>query len=53
MARFEEFIQKDTERQAQEAEIARESARQALVTVVIGTRQLKANLQEVPFRTPI
>ena len=50
MARFEEFIQKDTERQAQEAEIARESARQALVAVVIGTRQLKANLQEVALQ---
>jgi energy-coupling factor transporter ATP-binding protein EcfA2 len=50
MARFEGFIQKDTERQAQEAEIARESARQALVAVVIGTRQLKANLQEVALQ---
>ena len=50
MARFEEFIQKDTERQAQEAEIARECARQALVAVVIGTRQLKANLQEVALQ---
>ena len=50
MARFEEFIQKDTERQAQEAEIVRELARQALVAVVIGTRQLKANLQEVALQ---
>ena len=50
MARFEEFIQKDTERQAQEAEIARESARHALVAVVIGTCQLKANLQEVALQ---
>lgn len=47
MARFEEFIQKDTERQAQEAEKASKSARHELAAVVIGTRLLKGNLQEV------
>ena len=47
MARFEEFIQKDTERQAQEAERISKSARQQLTDVVIDTRSVKANLQEV------
>lgn len=47
MARFEEFIQKDTERLAQEAEKSSKAARQQLSSVAIGTRALKANLQEV------
>jgi energy-coupling factor transporter ATP-binding protein EcfA2 len=47
MARFEEFIQKDTDRQAQEAEKASRAARHALVTFHISTRSLKASLQEV------
>jgi len=47
MTRFEEFIQKDTERQAQQAENASKSARQELTAVTIGTRSLKESLQEV------
>lgn len=47
MARFEEFIQKDTELQAQLAEQAATKARESVRSVVIGTRTLKANLEEV------
>jgi energy-coupling factor transporter ATP-binding protein EcfA2 len=47
MARFEEFIQKDTEHQAQKAEEAIKTARQEISSLIIGTRPLKANLQEV------
>jgi energy-coupling factor transporter ATP-binding protein EcfA2 len=47
MARFEEFIQKETERQAQEAEKASKLSRQKLAAVLIDTRSVKANLQEV------
>lgn len=47
MGRFEEFIQKDTERQAQEAEKLSRSACQELSGVVIGTRSVRANIQEV------
>lgn len=50
MARFEEFIQKDTERQAQEAEKTSGAARQELGSVSIGSRPLKANLQEVAIQ---
>lgn len=50
LARFEEFIQKDTERLAQEAEKSSRAARQQLASVVIGTHALKANLQEVAIR---
>jgi len=52
MARFEEFIRKDTERQAQAAEQAIKKARQELSAVVISTRALKANLQEVVIQNP-
>ena len=50
MARFEEFIQKDTEMQAQQAEKASESSRQELSAVTIGTQPLRANLQEVAIQ---
>ncbi|MGO9893223.1 MAG: AAA family ATPase [Bryobacteraceae bacterium] len=50
MSRFEEFIQKDTERQAQEAEKTSKSARHELAAVVIATRFLKSNLQEVALQ---
>jgi hypothetical protein len=52
MARFEEFIQKDTERQAQEAEKASRAARQDVSSTNIGTRPLKANLQEAALQNP-
>lgn len=47
LSRFEEFIQQDTERQAQEAEKYSKSARENLSAVVISTRGVKANIQEV------
>jgi energy-coupling factor transporter ATP-binding protein EcfA2 len=47
MTRFEEFIQKDTERHAREAERASETARQELHSLGLSTRPVKANLQEV------
>jgi hypothetical protein len=52
MARFEEFIQKDTDQQAQEAEKISRAARQGLSSINIGTRALKANLQEVAIENP-
>jgi len=52
MARFEEFIQKDTERQAQDAEKVGRSARQQLAALVISTRTLKPGLQEVALHDP-
>jgi AAA domain-containing protein len=52
MARFEEFIQKDTERQAQEAEKISRAARQGLSSTNIGARSIKANLQEVAIENP-
>jgi ABC-type multidrug transport system ATPase subunit len=47
MARFEEFIQKDTERLAREAEKAASTLRQSVATGVIGTRALKSGLDEL------
>ena len=52
MARFEEFIQKDTERQAQAAEEAVQEAVDQLSSVSISTRSLKAQLQEVAIQDP-
>ena len=52
MARFEEFIQKDTERQAQEAEKISRAARQGLSSTNIGTRPVKLNLREVAIENP-
>lgn len=50
MTRFEEFIQKDTEREAQRAEQLAKTVRQELRSVSIATRPLKANLQEVAIQ---
>jgi len=47
MKRFEDFIQKDTEQQAQEAKQVAIKARQSLSNVVIGTQALKINLNEI------
>ena len=47
LTRFEEFIQKDTERQAQDAEKLSKAVRQQLEGVVISTCAEKAHLQEV------
>ncbi len=47
MARFEDFIQKDTEQLACEAEKAAQTARQTIVTGAIGTRAVKASLDEL------
>ena len=52
MARFEEFIQKDTERQAQEAEKISRAARQGLSSINIGTWPVKVNLREVAIENP-
>jgi len=52
MARFEEFIQEDTERQAQEAESDAAVACRDLQSLKIETRSLKGNLQEVLIQTP-
>ena len=53
MARFEEFIQKDTERRAQAAEETAQKAVDRLASVSICTRSLKANLQEVAIHDPV
>lgn len=47
MIRFEEFIQKDTERQAQEAEKTYKLIYQNLLLIGISTRSIKTNLQEI------
>lgn len=47
MARFEDFIQKDTEQLAREAEEAAQTARQAIASGTIGTRAVKASLDEL------
>jgi energy-coupling factor transporter ATP-binding protein EcfA2 len=52
MTRFEEFIKKDTERQAQDAEKAGKTAWQELGAAGFSTRPLKANLQEVAIQNP-
>ena len=52
MARFEEFIQKDTERQAQQADKAARAARQELISVSIRMLHLKANLEEIAIQNP-
>ena len=50
MGRFEEFIQKDTERQAQAAEEAVQQAVGQVAAVSISTRSLRENLQEVAIQ---
>jgi energy-coupling factor transporter ATP-binding protein EcfA2 len=52
MARFEDFIQEDTERLAQQAEQSANDARQGLVSLSIGTRSLKPHLQEIAIHNP-
>lgn len=52
MTRFEEFIQKDTDRQAQEAEAISAAACKQLQSAKIETRSLKGNLQEVAIQNP-
>ncbi|MBG7536730.1 AAA family ATPase, partial [Pseudomonas aeruginosa] len=47
MARFEDFIQKDTEQLAREAEKAAQTARQTIAVGAIGTRAVKASLDEL------
>jgi energy-coupling factor transporter ATP-binding protein EcfA2 len=47
MARFENFIQKDTEQVAREAEKVAQIARQTIASASIGTRAVKAGLDEL------
>lgn len=50
MVRFEEFIQKDTEQQALEAEQVATRTQRELAAVNIGARLLEANLREVALQ---
>lgn len=52
MARFEDFIKKDTERLATEAERAAQTARQSLAGGSIGTRAVRASLDELGIQNP-
>jgi energy-coupling factor transporter ATP-binding protein EcfA2 len=52
MVRFEEFIQKDTEKLAHEAEDVFNAAIQQLSSVVIRTKELRVNLQEAALHNP-
>lgn len=52
MARFEDFIRKDTERLAAEAERAALTTRQAVAAGTIGTRALRASLDELGIQDP-
>lgn len=52
MTRFEDFIMKDTERLAGEAERAALTARQAVAAGTIGTRAVKASLDELGIQNP-
>ncbi len=52
MTRFEDFIKKDTERLAGEAERAALTARQAVAAGTIGTRALRASLDELGIQNP-
>ena len=47
MARFEDFIQKDTEQLAREAEKAAQAARQTIAAGAISTRAVKASLDDL------
>lgn len=53
MARFEDFIQNDTEKLAQEAEKAAQIARQTIAAGVIGTRAMKASLDELGLQNEV
>jgi len=50
MARFEEFIQKDTERQAQEAQRTSKTAVQELDSLSLSTRHVRAIFQELALQ---
>lgn len=52
MSRFEDFIRKDTERLAGEAERAALTARQAVAAGTIGTRAVRASLDELGIQNP-
>lgn len=52
MLRFEEFIQKDTERQAQLAEGKTRTERQQLASLSMGLRPLRAQLEEAALQNP-
>ncbi|MBN0825704.1 DNA repair protein, partial [Pseudomonas aeruginosa] len=47
MVRFEDFIQKDTEQLAREAEKAAQAARQTIAAGAISTRAVKASLDDL------
>ncbi len=53
MARFEDFIQKDTEQLAREAEKAAQTARQTIAAGAIGTRAVKASLDELRLQNEV
>src|SRR3546814_11503200 len=53
MARFEDFIQKDTEQLAREAEKAAQTARQPIAAGAIGTRAVKASLDELGLQNEV
>ncbi|HIE2371036.1 MULTISPECIES: AAA family ATPase [Pseudomonadota] len=53
MARFEDFIQKDTEQLAREAEKAAQAARQTIAGGAIGTRAVKASLDELGLQNEV
>src|SRR3546814_20625892 len=53
MARFEDFIQKDTEQLAREAEKAAQTARQTIAAGAIGTRAVKASLDELGLQNEV
>lgn len=52
MRRFEEFIKKDTERQAQAAEEAAKTARQQLTSLGLDVRPFRPQLQEAALQNP-
>jgi energy-coupling factor transporter ATP-binding protein EcfA2 len=52
MTRFEDFIRKDAERLAGEAERAALTARQAVAAGTIGTRAVRASLDELGIQNP-
>ncbi|WP_017244826.1 AAA family ATPase [Stutzerimonas stutzeri] len=53
MVRFEDFIQKDTEQLAREAEKAAQTARQTIAAGAIGTRAVKASLDELGLQNEV
>jgi energy-coupling factor transporter ATP-binding protein EcfA2 len=53
MARFEDFIKNDTEQLATEAERAASTALKSLVEMAIGTRPVRASLDELVIHNPV